>query len=548
LKGPARAVVLWAAWLLAAAIGAPARAAEGASVPIPSGSELEAAGAVIGRVTVVPGNVFNTGIRGEDTWLYRTTDKLHIVTKTSVIRNQLLFKPGDPYRDRLVRETERILRSNDYLYEATVVPVAWDGHAVDLEVRTRDNWTLNPGINFSRSGGTNNASLNLQERNLLGSGRSLELGWGNDVDRRSVTFQYADPHLVSTWTSLSVTYSDASDGQTKALVLDRPFYALDTRYAGGTNLLDSLHHDFRYVLGHEVGEFEERQEYYEAYGGWSRGWRNGWVTRWTTGVTLQRNRFAAVPGLALGGPLPEDREFVYPWLGYELLQDSFEVRVNQDQILRTEDVLVGLHATARLGYAPQGLGSDRAALLFKADVQDGSDLRPGESLFGSAQASGRLEGGAVRNGVLSGELRYYLRTSPKTKFFATANGTITEHLDEETQLLLGGDTGLRGYPLRYQAGTSSALITLEERYYTDWYPWRLFHVAGAVFYDMGRTWGTDVTGATSLGLLKDVGLGVRFASSRSAFGNVIHLDLAFPLDGDPSINRVQFLVTTKLTF
>jgi hypothetical protein len=29
---------------------------------------------------------------------------------------------------------------------------------------------------------------------------------------------------------------------------------------------------------------------------------------------------------------------------------------------------------------------------------------------------------------------------------------------------------------------------------------------------------------------------------------VIHVDLAFPIDGDPSIARVQLLVTTKNSF
>lgn len=33
--------------------------------------------------------------------------------------------------------------------------------------------------------------------------------------------------------------------------------------------------------------------------------------------------------------------------------------------------------------------------------------------------------------------------------------------------MLGGDNGLRGYPLRYQVGTTNALITLEERFYSS---------------------------------------------------------------------------------
>jgi len=57
-----------------------------------------------------------------------------------------------------------------------------------------------------------------------------------------------------------------------------------------------------------------------------------------------------------------------------------------------------------------------------------------------------------------------------------------------------------------------------------------------------------VTGAESLGLLKDVGVGLRLGSSRSSFGNVLHLDIAFPLDGGDDIDSVQFLVTSRGSF
>jgi len=546
---PGRSKVLRLSALLVGAVLAWAvlAAAEPPSA-IPTGAELEAAGAVIGRITLVPGDIFDPNIPGERGWAYRAADKLHISTRPAVLRQQLLFKTGEPYSHRLAKETERILRSNDYLYDAKIVPVAWDGHTVDLEVRTRDNWTLNPGINYNRKGGENKASVQLVEKNLLGTGKQLEFDWGKDVDRDYVTFQYTDPQFFSPWTRFSVTYSDANDGDTKILLLDRPFYALDTRRAGGLYLYDSLRNDSRYVLGQNVGEFERRQENYEVYGGRSSGLLNGWVTRWTFGGALQRDRFAALAGVPLGGPLPEDRDLVYPWVGVDLIEDRFEERINQDQIQRTEDVEVGLSAGGRLGYAGKALGSDRDAWIFSTYAHDGIDLRPDESLFGSVHASGRIEGDTLRNGVLTAEARYYRRTTGKLKFFATVNGTVTENLDAETQLLLGGDNGLRGYPLRYQAGTALALLTLEERYYTNWYPFRLFHVAGAAFFDMGRTWGTDITGATSDGLLKDVGIGLRLGASRSAFGNVLHIDLAFPLDGDPSIDNVQFVVETKGRF
>jgi len=516
--------------------------------PIPAPAELEARGAVIGEIRVVVGDVFDTSVEGENAWLYRTANKLHIETRDSVIRDQLLFQPGEPYRQRLVAETERLLRANDYLYEATIVAVAYDGHTVDLEVRTRDVWTLNPGFNFSRKGGKNTFGAQIQEDNLLGTGQALDFEWQRDVDRESFGVSFFDPHFGHSFTRFGVAYVDADDGSTKLLQVNRPFYALDVRRAGGAYLLDYERNDPRYVLGDEVGEFQHREEHYEAYGGLSRGLEGRWVRRWTAGVAYKRDRFAADPNEPLGGPLPEDRELVYPWIGFDLVEDSFQERVNQDQILRTEDVLVGLRASLKVGYATEALGSDRDALVASASVQDGTDLRHGLSVFGSLAASGRIEDDGLVNGLLGAEGRFYWQTSKYSKFFAAVSGTVSEQLDAEYQLTLGGDNGLRGYPLRYQAGTSRALLTLEQRYYTKWYPFRLFHVGAAAFFDMGRTWGTDVTGAESLGLLRDVGVGLRLGSSRSSFGNVVHIDLAFPLDGDEDIDSVQLLVTTKASF
>jgi hypothetical protein len=65
---------------------------------------------------------------------------------------------------------------------------------------------------------------------------------------------------------------------------------------------------------------------------------------------------------------------------------------------------------------------------------------------------------------------------------------------------------------------------------------------------MGRTIGHDPLGSQSQGLLKDVGVGLRLGNSRSALGNVLHIDLAFPLDGDSSISSMQVIVETKRSF
>jgi len=76
----------------------------------------------------------------------------------------------------------------------------------------------------------------------------------------------------------------------------------------------------------------------------------------------------------------------------------------------------------------------------------------------------------------------------------------------------------------------------------------LVRVGGAIFTDVGRTWGSGVVGNSDPGLLKDVGFGLRIGNTRSGLGNVLHIDLAFPVSDIAGIKRVQFLVQTMQSF
>jgi hemolysin activation/secretion protein len=114
--------------------------------------------------------------------------------------------------------------------------------------------------------------------------------------------------------------------------------------------------------------------------------------------------------------------------------------------------------------------------------------------------------------------------------------------------LLGGDNGLRGYPLRYQAGKTNALLTLEQRFYSNWQPLKLVNVGAAVFFDTGRAWGQDEYAAAPKGWLSDVGIGLRLGSARSGLGNVLHIDLAMPLNRSNDIDSLQLLIETKKSF
>jgi len=519
----------------------------GPAAGIPSAAELEAAGAVIGRVLIDNQNIFDLNNPKDDNKLFRLADRLHLETRASVIRKQLLFRPGQRYSRRQLDESERILREDGYFYDAWIREVGYHDGKVDVQVTTKDVWTLNPGFNFGRSGGTNSTGVKLEDSNMLGTGTDVVLSHSQNVDRTATQLSVSDQHAFGGWTSLAINYGEQSDGHQREVTVQQPFYSLETRTAAGVYALNDLQTDSLWDRGEIIDQFKDLHEGAQIYAGLSEGLQDGWVHRWTTGLTYDEHLFAPVSTWSGIAVIPELRRFIYPWVQFDLIQDDFLKVWNHDQIGRTEDFYLGTAASVRVGYADASLGSSSSALLLQSSATRGF-RHGGTTLLLYGDFSGRLTQGALYNGIMDASVRYYVEQSKNWLFYGMFLGTKGWRLDLDNQILLGGDNGLRGYPLRYQDGTQRAQMTLEQRYFTDWYPFRLFRVGGAVFFDAGRVWGAAPLAAPNLGLLKDAGFGLRFGNSRSGLGNVVHVDLAFPLDVAPGIRKVQFLVQTEQTF
>lgn len=513
-----------------------------------SDEQLEAQGARIRSVRIDNLNIFDLEDPKEDKALFRLMNGLHARTKPWVIERQLLFEEGDPFDRRKLEETERILRRTGYLYDARIVVASCDESGLEVLVRTRDVWTLQPGISVSRSGGESRVGLDIQEENFLGRGGSVRYARKIDEERSTTQVGYSDQNLAGRWIAIAATIADSSDGHEFDLSLARPFYALDTRWALGGRVLDARRDDTVYSLGEDIGDFRQDIEHIDVYRGWSSGLSDGWIHRWFAGLVYDQRMFSQQEGLPEGAPLPEDRRHVYPYLGYRFLEDRYRKGENLDQIYRTEDISLGARVDLRLGLLSEALGSTRNGMIFSAGASRGYG-DPARALWNfSVQTSGRIEDGDLRNALFGGAARWHLRQSERRLLFASVSVEITDALDLDNPLEIGGDSGLRGYPLRYQRGDGRARFTIEQRYFTDYYLWRLFRVGGAVFFDAGRVWGDNPFGGENLGLLRDVGFGLRLASTRSSIGKMIHLDFAFPLDGDPSIESFQVLLEGKRSF
>jgi outer membrane protein assembly factor BamA len=521
------------------------------AIPAPellSDDQLESKHARIGHIEVVIDDIFENETRKN---IYHVINSLHISTRTNTIIKQLLFRAGDPYERRVLDETERLLRSQRYLNAASITPQVYHAdNTVDILVRVHDVWTFQPGISFSRKGGANSSRAELEETNLFGLGKQISFQSANNPDRSELLVAYTDPNLFASHWQMSASYADLSDGTDRELSFTRPFYSLDDRWGFSLTGADMRSAEALYSLGEIANQFDLHRQGFEIGGGWSAGAQDDHALRYLAGFRYQSKAFTPTPETTV---LPEDRVVSYPWIGIERLQDEYIKVRNFDKMDRTEDVNLGTVVHVELGYSSSTFGATHEALMFNGSLRSGLEPANGHYLLGNIGLNGRLESDHLQGATLDAVGRYYKKQSEHRTLFTSLQLTHSLHLDGDQQLLLGGDNGLRGYPARFQAGTSLTLATIEERFYTNWQPLKLFNVGAAVFVDAGRTWGVDPAASAPLGWLADAGVGLRIGSARSHHGNILHIDVGFPINlgrtiDDQRVSGVQLLIETRTSF
>ena len=561
---------------------------------------------IIGEIEVYTLNIFDASRAGQNGFLFRTANDLHVTTQERVVRQRLLVRPGDPYHPRILQESARHLRDFGIFYDACVEPLRVHGNTVDLLVVTRDVWTLGGGIAFEREGGGNTVQGSLRDKNFLGSGRRVSFKYTTDPDRSERQLRYLDHAVLGSRVLFELNVAERSDGYRRTLDLGRPFFSLDTPWSASTRFVSDKETVRLYSDGEVVERFSHENRFLEVRGGLSKGYGKGGTNRLLFGFTYDADRFlpedptspfyepfrvsgtnfaapaeifpegrtfgagrtfgpdpfpqTPVPAILfviqpLGDPVPEppaepvlppSQTVSYPWVGFERVSDGWVERRNLDQLVRTEDLNLGTDLQFRVGYSSPAWSGDRNQAIFAGSASTGFAAGERHVVLMGAHGSGRF-GSESENVLLGGRFRYFLRTFGPHQLLTSVQFDIADNLDPHRQLLIGGDTGLRGYSRRFRDGDRRFLFSLEHRFYTGLELFNLVHVGAAAFFDIGGAWyGTDHSGLPSSELLKDVGVGLRLGSSRSADGTMVHFDVAYPLDGDS--RKIQWLVTSRESF
>ncbi|HEX4859441.1 MAG TPA: BamA/TamA family outer membrane protein [Usitatibacteraceae bacterium] len=509
---------------------------------------LEKAGASIRAIHVHTGDIFDLDNPAENNALFRLANWLHIETRPELVRRALLFREGQRLSRQRIEETERQLRNLRFLYDVQIRAIAVDGNQADIEVRTRDTWSLNASASGSRAGGASKTSVEISEVNFLGSGTSIGLAHKSDFERKGRQWEIGHPRLLDGHTELRLLSGSFNDGSRRYASLIRPFESLDGRWSAGVQWDDQDRIDSRYEAGELVAEYRRRARRGELLGAISGGLIDGTTRRIGAGFLLADDHYRLEPGRTPPLELPVDQNTRAPFVRLEWLEDRFLRTSNRDLIGRPEFLDMGTSVRLQVARSVRAFGATRADWLLEGAVRRGFEPRDGHNLLVQGAVARRPASTGSAYELFSAQARYFVPQGGNWLLYSSAALDWNRNGGRADQYYLGGNNGLRGYPARYLSGQRRALATIEQRYYSDAYPFRLFRVGAVAFLDAGRAWGGTSATAANRGWLADAGFGLRISLDRAAFANVLHLDVARPLRSREGIKSHQFLARTEFNF
>ena len=503
----------------------------------------------IGEIEIEPRPIFD--VSAEDSIaLHQWANSLHIITKPFVVSERLPFEQGDVVSIQDIVEAEALLREQRYLANAEITPsLNCENNSLDLQVTTYDNWSFIPTLSFSRSGGENSVLVGVREDNLLGLGIRATARYSDDEQRSGYQFSLSSAVPGLRHADISLRLADNDDGEVYSIVFNQPFYHLSTEtslFAAAT--LVEQTEDIYQNSGVRNSFDTDREDLTAAYG-WKLSSSEQATQRLMLGITKSRADFVIAEDSPSSqtGLLPQNRDFVYPWLNYQYVQRNIMVLEDIYLINQPEDINLGWHFSARLGLE---LNNDHGGTGFHASLYGNKGYKWDNSLLMLSANLASITNTDITDFVrLDAGLEYFYRDNSPFGYYASFSSTFSSGQFLDQPIVVDDDNGVRGFPLQYQHGDNRITTSAEARWYTDYNIYQLFEVGFATFVDIGRAYGGDQARLNQDdGWLSSIGIGARFYSNKASNSGVIHLDIAKPFSDDNNVDSLEWSLQFRSAF
>jgi hypothetical protein len=485
---------------------------------------------------------------------YDAANWLHVDTRESVIRRELLFREGDCFERLRITESERLLRGFVFIRSAEVEATRRSSGDYDVEVTTQDEWSLRVVPRLELGSGPAVAGISVTEWNVAGTGNAVEFLYVAREGRPDIGGSFFNPQFLGSRWNAGLLAIRTEPGWVLRETLGYPFVGLVGRRAAFQDVLYGERW-FRYFVGDSKDRYElalPLTQVAAQVGGALRvvAAPRGRATKLGSyGLTLSYER------LSYGEAFPRDTattarfatsEEAIAALADLALRPREDIRVNLlvgirglDFIRRrgvstlqaTEDIAIGATADLVLGLASSAFGSSDDHVLAGLDLYGGARVkgnwfslirgnvearrdyreRTWRDIFGAVQWTNLWLLGPGRTVTLEG------------RWSAGWEATVP------FQLTLGGPWGLGGFAPHRFPGGARAVVRLENRYLLGSLG-RLADLGFAAFVDGGRIWANEALFGVNSGLRGSAGLGLLIATpggSRVAY----RLQAALPIDG-----------------
>lgn len=514
-------------------------------------------------------------------WAYGLANRVHFDTRSTFIREELLFEEGDCYDPFLVEESERLLRRYPFLASVEIFPGQppnpGPGDSVHVVVITRDEWTTRADLDIVVSGGLDFRGASLTELSFLGRGVTVGGFYDeSDPDEQDAWgVAFSTPRTFSSRLDASVAVGDTRVGRFYNQGFFYPFVGEVGRVAAREQFTSrefffpfatSENSEFRHAL---LPMFERNAEVTVT----GRLGHPGNLTVFGIGLSRSKIDFPEFPGKVkvavddeaeftedadsavaaelVSQVIPRTRSRINFLLGQRNIR--FVERRGLDGLFAVQDVRVGTDITLTIGRSvklPARLGADAGDdLSTRLDLFGG--IAPGRWVLG---LEGRVEGIKVTDDEDEGwrdifgelDLYAYWKSPGETghTFFMRAAGAGGWQVRVPFQLTLGGPTNVRGFKRDRFPGARRALFTLEDRIAFRWPFPDLFDFGLTLFGDAGKIWAGDVPFAEEDAFEASAGFGFRVGFPPGTRA-VARIDASFPLTSGSSLKDVIVQVSFR---
>ena len=522
-----------------------------------------------------------------DRWVFGLGNKIHVESRPSTIARRLQFEKGGAINKGILTETERVLRSEDFLSDAILEVGPDRGGLRNIKITTYDQWTTMAGGSLANTdlklgdlflgrwdklkGGEWTWWTGAWESNLFGTGTKFGGSYRHELQRNVTELRLSNNSITPYNLQTGLYGAWLSDGHSLQLKVGKPILSRSDRYAFSTafsslqlsellyfdaNRLDDLPEKLADSLAgesHILMEYE-RVTMDSVYLTATRSF--GSRLKFNVGPTfLFQDRYqdggASIPDSALAAALPVPASALSPEVRTEALvgaavslyEYDYKTARNFRNLKWNETVETGWRLTAKAAHNQEWLGASNSDFWLAQEAVFGQAWR--DTWFASCSLSTQYfltSSGNVEDGRMDASMESQWKELPITSTYLAASWSHYFASPQSRQLVLGASEGLSGYPSFYFSGQARFLALAEQRLFPE------FELATGVF-----AFSAYVAAGNTFPSYRDfdpsslhytTGLGIRVGKSKSTTKGVQHFNLSFPL-GEKHLSGFAFSALAK---